>query len=54
MNNTGCLRLALIISLLTLPSCASGGMQSAWDSTVHVISAPYHYVFDDEDDPMDD
>jgi len=54
MNSTVYLRSALIISLLMLSSCASGGMQSAWDSTVHVISAPYHYVFDDEDDPMDD
>jgi len=48
------LRVALIVTLMMLASCASGSIASVWDRTVDVIATPYHYVFDDEDDPMDD
>jgi len=46
------MRLILILSLFLLSSCTF--VRSAMVTTMDVITAPYHYVFDDEDDPMED
>lgn len=47
------MRLLLILSLLLLSSCTY--VRSAMVTTMDVITAPYHYMFDDEeDDPMAD
>jgi len=39
------------LSLFMLSSCAI--LRSTMVSTMDVISAPYHYIFDDEKDDLD-
>jgi len=47
------MRLLLILSLLILSSCSY--VRTAMVTTMDVITAPYHYIVDDEeDDPMAD
>ncbi len=47
------MRLLFMLSLLLfmLSSCAI--LRSTMVSTMDVISAPYHYIFDDEEDDLD-
>jgi len=45
------LLLMLSLSLFMLSSCAY--VRSAMITTADVITAPYHYVFDDEEDDLD-
>jgi len=42
----------LIVSLLMLSSCSI--VRTAMVTTMDVITAPYHYIVDDADDPLDD
>lgn len=42
----------LSLSLFMLSSCSI--VRSGMVATMDVISAPYHYIFDDEDDHLDD
>jgi len=42
----------LFLSLFMLSSCSI--VRSAMVTTMDVITAPYHYIVDDEDDPMND
>ncbi len=44
--------LFLLLSLLMLSSCAM--VRSAMVTTVDVVSAPFHYLVDDEEDNLDD
>jgi len=46
------LSIVLFLSLFMLSSCAV--VRSAMVTTMDVITAPYHYIVDDEDDPLDD
>ncbi len=46
------LPIVLILSLFMLSSCAA--LRSAMVTTMDVITAPYHYIMDDEDDPFND
>jgi len=41
----------LFLSLFMLSSCAY--VRSAMVTTVDVITAPYHYMMDDEEDDLD-
>ncbi len=47
-------KILLLLAVLSLPACAAGGADAAMDGVMHLIKAPYHYIFDDEDDPMAD
>jgi len=42
----------MFLSLFMLSSCSI--VRSAMVTTMDVITAPYHYIVDDEDDPLDD
>ncbi len=45
------LLIVLLLSLFMLSSCAI--VRSGMTTTMDVLSAPYHYVFDDEEDDLD-
>ncbi len=45
------LLLVLSLSLFLLPSCSY--LRSSMINTMDVIVAPYHYVFDEEEDEYD-